>query len=54
MASVTNRIAIGRPVEDVFAVMTDVEKTAPGSRETSRNTGPRRRRTGSARRGTRS
>ncbi len=27
MASVTNRIAIGRPVEDVFAVMTDVEKT---------------------------
>ena len=27
MASVTNRIAIRRPIEDVFAVMTDVEKT---------------------------
>jgi uncharacterized protein YndB with AHSA1/START domain len=27
MASVTNRITIERPIEDVFAVMTDVEKT---------------------------
>ena len=27
MSSVTNRIAIGRPIEDVFAVLTDVEKT---------------------------
>ncbi len=27
MASVTNRIAIRRPIDDVFAVMTDVEKT---------------------------
>jgi uncharacterized protein YndB with AHSA1/START domain len=27
MAGVTNRIAIRRPIEDVFAVVTDVEKT---------------------------
>jgi hypothetical protein len=27
MTSVTNRIAIRRPIEDVFAVITDVEKT---------------------------
>ena len=27
MSSVTNRIAIRRPIEDVFAVLTDVEKT---------------------------
>ena len=27
MASVTNRIAIARPFEDVFAVLTDVEQT---------------------------
>jgi carbon monoxide dehydrogenase subunit G len=36
MASVTNRIAIRRPIEDVFAVMTDVEKTGtwfPGNVE---------------------
>ncbi len=28
MSSVTNRITIRRPIEDVFAVLTDVEKTA--------------------------
>ena len=36
MASVTNRITIRRPIEDVFAVMTDVEKTGtwfPGNVE---------------------
>ena len=27
MSSVTNRITIGRPIDDVFAVMTDVDKT---------------------------
>jgi uncharacterized protein YndB with AHSA1/START domain len=27
MSSVTNRITIGRPIEDVFAVLTNVEKT---------------------------
>jgi hypothetical protein len=27
MSSVTNRITIGRPIEDVFAVLTDIEKT---------------------------
>lgn len=27
MSSVTNRITIGRPIEDVFAILTDVEKT---------------------------
>jgi len=27
MASVTNRVAIRRPIEDVFAVLTDVEQT---------------------------
>jgi len=27
MSSVTSRITIGRPVEDVFAILTDVEKT---------------------------
>jgi hypothetical protein len=27
MSSVTNRITIGRPIEEVFAVLTDVEKT---------------------------
>ena len=52
MSTVTNRITIMRPVEDVFAVLTDVENTGSGSRATSRNTGPRHRRTGSGRRGT--
>jgi uncharacterized protein YndB with AHSA1/START domain len=27
MSSVTSRITIGRPIEDVFAILTDVEKT---------------------------
>jgi hypothetical protein len=27
MSSVANRITIGRPIEDVFAILTDVEKT---------------------------
>lgn len=36
MANITNRITIRRPIEDVFAVMTDVEKTGtwfPGNVE---------------------
>ena len=36
MSSVTNRITIHRPIEDVFAVLTDVEKTGvwyPGDLE---------------------
>ena len=36
MSSVTNRITIRRPIEDVFAVLTDVEKTGtwyPGNLE---------------------
>ena len=54
MASVTNRVTIRRPIEDVFAILTDVEKTGiwfPGDVE-ERWTSPPPHGVGSTRRAT--